>query len=69
MDEFDRLSVINTTVSQAAAVISSVHHRHSAASWSSGRELVRATAREASIRARLLAEATNSTTPSLSEPS
>ena len=69
VDEFGRLSVINTTASQARAAIAGLRF-DSVDTWSSVRELVGAATQEAISRARLLVEAaTNTATPSLSEPS
>ena len=68
VDEFGRLSAINTTASQALAIITGVHQSFNATS--SVAELVGSAAEMAAARGRLLAEAAhNSTTPSISEPS
>ena len=66
MDEFGRLSVINTTVSRAVALVPGARPNHT----ESVRELVGSAAEDATIRGRLLVEtAGNITTPSLFEPS
>lgn len=67
-ERFDRLYAINTTASQALAVITGVHQSFN--TTSSVAELVGSAAEKAVARGRLLAEAArNTTTPSISEPS